>query len=83
MYISKYDHSRLRERIMDGYHLESFSEIEGVDDYYLRHEIMKSHLKPSMLHRLGAQIKDYLMKLYVATFRTIYIQKTNNGERIM
>ena len=64
-YMFKFDHSRFRERIIDGYHLESFNKAEGFDSDYLMYEIMKSHQKPSMLHRSGVQIKDFFLKLYM------------------
>lgn len=81
--MSRFDHSRHRERLMDGYRLTSFSEIEGVDVDYLKYEIMKSHEKPSLLHCLGARIKDYLMQFWVVTFGITTIAKSSNEEHTM
>jgi hypothetical protein len=83
LYTLKFDHSRFRERIIDGFRLACFSEVEGVDDDYLRYEIMESHQKQSIIHHLGKQIRELIIKLYVVTFRTNTSQKMSNKERIM
>jgi hypothetical protein len=63
LYTTKFNHLYLRERIQDGYRLESFSRIEGIDDDYLRYEIMKYHHASSLVYRLGVLIKNSLMTL--------------------
>lgn len=81
--MSRFDGSRSRERIMDGYRLASFSKIEGVDYDYLRYEIMKSHEEQSLLHRLGARIKEYLMQFCAVSCRTAAVCNPGNEEHTM
>ncbi|NLV84582.1 MAG: hypothetical protein GXY60_08460 [Spirochaetales bacterium] len=83
LYTTKFNNLYLRERIQDGYHLESFSRIEGIDDDYLRYEIMKYHHESSLVYRLGVLIKDSIMTLCGIVLNPKTIQVLRKKEHFM
>lgn len=63
MYTSRFNHSRFRERILEGYRLDCFSRVEGIDGDYLRHEIVTCLHASSLVYRIGVRIKRYIATL--------------------